>query len=105
MYTYIGRHIGYFEKNSVLSLCQNLNLELLLTYYWKCYPKLTSSLEEGSDSTANVRTSIYNVPTPTLSVVLAKNGDIVENIISEDIQAKVNICLCMFVFMYMYVFI
>jgi hypothetical protein len=85
----IGKHIGYFEKNSVLSLCQNLDLQLLLTYYWKCYPKRdTPVTEEGTSPALDARTN-----NPTLSVVLTKNGDIVDNTINEDVQAKVVLIL------------
>ena len=34
----IGRHLDLFDKNSALTIGLNLNLQLLLTYYWKRYP-------------------------------------------------------------------
>ena len=45
----IGRNLGYFNKETLLSLCVSLNLRLLLAYYHRSYPVIIDSSSELSE--------------------------------------------------------
>lgn len=49
----IGRHLDLYDKNSALTIGLNLNLQLLLTYYWKSYPPDKSHRQGVEDLTSS----------------------------------------------------
>ena len=56
----IGRHIGYFNKDTVHSLGVSLNLQLLLMYYHKSYPPPSSIVSPPCSTASNKQAEIID---------------------------------------------
>ena len=50
----IGRHLGYFDKETLLSLGISLHLQLLLTYYYRSYPSVTDLSSQFPNTSAQL---------------------------------------------------